>query len=242
MKGIRRTQKLLSLVFVSLVGFGCASARYVPTRPVPNERQGFLERISSSKSKKDIHIAQAAPIPATVPIPEDAPAKSSKATKGTPAARVKTPETVAIPSRVTRHQILSAGGYSWPLRDVKITSPFGKRGREFHEGLDLRAPDGTPVYAAQSGVVLYAESRIRGYGQMVVIRHPGMIATIYAHNSKVLVKRGQRVKQGEQIAISGSTGHVRGPHVHFEIRKGVAAVNPMKFLSRPPKLTAFNRP
>src|SRR5690242_9057786 len=77
--------------------------------------------------------------------------------------------------------------FTWPLRNVKVTSPFGKRGDDFHEGVDLRAGMGTPVYAAQSGVVLYAGSTIRGYGKMIVVKHDQEIATIYAHNSKILV-------------------------------------------------------
>jgi lipoprotein NlpD len=113
-----------------------------------------------------------------------------------------------------------------------VTSFFGKRGRRAHEGIDLRAPDGTPVFAAKEGLVLYADTAIRGYGKLVVIRHEGKAATIYAHNSKLLVKRGQRIKQGQQIAFSGSTGHVTGPHLHFEIRQGLNAQNPIKYLPR----------
>ena len=127
---------------------------------------------------------------------------------------------------------LEPGAFQWPLRLVEITSPFGKRGREFHEGVDLRAPSGTPVYASQAGVVLYAGSRIRGYGKLVVLRHRQKVATIYAHNSKLLVIRGQKVKRGQQIAISGATGHVSGPHLHFEIRKGLSALNPLTLLPK----------
>ncbi len=118
----------------------------------------------------------------------------------------------------------------WPLHSTQVTSPFGMRGGEFHEGVDLRAHIGTPVYAAQKGIVLYADQKIRGYGKMVVIRHDNEIATIYAHNSKILVRRGQRVRQGQQISISGNTGHSHGPHLHFEIRRGLAALNPIQFL------------
>lgn len=126
-----------------------------------------------------------------------------------------------------------AKGFRWPLRKVEVTSLFGKRGKEFHEGIDLRAHLGTPVFAAQAGVVLYAGSKIRGYGKLVVVRHHQKVATIYAHNSKLLVLRGQKVKRGQQIAISGATGHVRGPHVHFEVRKGLMALNPLSILPSP---------
>ena len=118
----------------------------------------------------------------------------------------------------------------WPLSHVQVTSGFGKRGSEFHEGVDLHALSGTPVYAAQAGRVIYAGSKIKGYGRLIVIKHDRGISTVYAHNSKILVKRGDHVKLGEKIAVSGKSGKVSGPHLHFEIRKGVAAVDPIKVM------------
>jgi murein DD-endopeptidase MepM/ murein hydrolase activator NlpD len=119
---------------------------------------------------------------------------------------------------------------SWPLKAVQITSRFGKRGGDFHEGVDLRARQGTPVFAAQSGTVLYAGSKLRGYGWMVVIGHRKGVATVYAHNSKIFVKKGQKVIQGMKIALSGKTGRARGPHLHFEVRSGTKAIDPLKVL------------
>jgi murein DD-endopeptidase MepM/ murein hydrolase activator NlpD len=120
--------------------------------------------------------------------------------------------------------------FRWPLAEVTVTSGFGKRSEGFHEGIDLRAPAGTPVYAAEAGRVLYADRRISGYGKMVVIQHAGKVATVYAHNSKVLVRRGQKVSRGQKIAFSGETGHARGPHLHFEVRHSAAPVDPEKIL------------
>jgi hypothetical protein len=131
-----------------------------------------------------------------------------------------------------RDSFKEKGEFRWPVRFVQVTSPFGRRGKQFHEGVDLHADPGTPVYASKTGVVLYADSKIRGYGKLVVVRHAGQVATIYAHNSRLLVHRGQRVFQGQMIAMSGSTGHTRGPHVHFEIRRGLSALNPLKVLSQ----------
>jgi murein DD-endopeptidase MepM/ murein hydrolase activator NlpD len=131
---------------------------------------------------------------------------------------------------------LRTADWTWPLRKVHVTSPFGERGREFHEGVDLRAKTGTSVYAAQSGVVLYAASRIRGYGRMVVIKHPSGLSTVYAHNSRLLVHRGQHVRQGQRIAISGATGHAHGPHVHFEVREGTVAIDPMQLMPTAPSV------
>jgi murein DD-endopeptidase MepM/ murein hydrolase activator NlpD len=120
--------------------------------------------------------------------------------------------------------------FRWPLSDVKVTSNFGHRSEGFHEGIDLRAPTGTPVFAAESGKVLYADRRIRGYGRMVVIQHPGRVATVYAHNSKVLVRKGQKVVKGQKIAFSGESGQTRGPHLHFEVRYGASPVDPVTVL------------
>lgn len=125
---------------------------------------------------------------------------------------------------------LKNAGLRWPLVKVEVTSPFGKRGHEFHEGIDLRANMGTPIYAAQNGTVIYADSKIHGYGRMIVIKHREGLATVYAHASRLLVHKGQKVKIGQKIAISGKSGHATGPHLHFEVRSGVVAVNPYQFL------------
>lgn len=133
--------------------------------------------------------------------------------------------------------IASTDGFRWPLSHITITSEFGKRrGGEFHEGMDLRAAPGTPVLAAHAGRVIYAGNKIRGYGKLVVIKDRQGYSTVYAHNSKLLVIAGQVVKAGQRVALSGSTGSSRGPHVHFEIRKGVAAQNPRSFLEGKPAL------
>lgn len=120
--------------------------------------------------------------------------------------------------------------WTWPLRTVKVTSSFGRRGSDMHEGVDLRARIGTTVYAVERGRVVYAGRKIRGYGKMVVIRHDSGLSSVYAHNSKILVRKGQKVKKGQRIALSGNTGRTRGPHLHFEVRYGVVAVDPSKLL------------
>src|SRR5258708_1784611 len=88
-------------------------------------------------------------------------------------------------SRSVSSSAVKQAALAWPLREVKVTSSFGRRGKEFHEGVDLHAANGTSVYAAQAGRVLYADRRIKGYGSMVVIRHPGGVSTVYAHNSRL---------------------------------------------------------
>lgn len=121
-------------------------------------------------------------------------------------------------------------GFVWPLHIGKITSLFGTRRRDFHEGIDIRANRGTPIYAAREGVVIYSSKRIRGYGNMIVLKHDDGYATVYAHNRKNLVKRGARVTQGQLLAYVGATGKATGPHLHFEIRKGEVAQDPLQYL------------
>ena len=122
--------------------------------------------------------------------------------------------------------------FIWPARGV-FTSGFGPRWGRMHRGIDIAAPIGTPVYAAAAGVVTYSQWNSGGFGNLVEIRHADGTLTLYAHNHRNLVRVGQYVQQGEQIAEMGSTGRSTGPHVHFEIRpQGRGAVDPMIFLRR----------
>jgi len=122
-------------------------------------------------------------------------------------------------------------GYAWPARGV-LTSGYGPRWGRMHRGIDIAAPVGTPIYAAAPGVVEFAGWNSGGYGYMVDIRHPDGSMTRYAHNSRLLVQRGQDVAQGEQISEMGSTGYSTGPHLHFEIHLPErGAVNPVTMLA-----------
>ncbi|MEO1521908.1 MAG: M23 family metallopeptidase, partial [Cyanobacteria bacterium J06633_2] len=121
-------------------------------------------------------------------------------------------------------------GYLWPARGV-LTSGYGWRWGRMHQGIDIAAPVGTPIYAAAPGVVEFSGWNSGGYGNMVDIRHPDGSKTRYAHNSRNLVRVGQRVAQGHQIAEMGSTGYSTGPHVHFEIHiADRGAINPIALL------------
>jgi murein DD-endopeptidase MepM/ murein hydrolase activator NlpD len=120
--------------------------------------------------------------------------------------------------------------YIKPLSGGHYTSGFGYRWGRLHKGVDWGCPVGTTVYASCGGTVIQA-AYSGGYGNVVVISHPDGRMTRYAHNSKLLVKVGQHVEQGEAIALSGSTGNSTGPHVHFEIYINGSAVNPLKYIS-----------
>jgi len=117
---------------------------------------------------------------------------------------------------------------AWPAPGVLI-SGFGERERDHHEGIDLACPEGTPVRAAEDGIVLFSGER-RGYGKLVLLAHEGDLVTVYAHNSENLVSVGDRVARGESIARVGHTGNATGSHVHFEVRVGTRPHDPLGFL------------
>lgn len=189
--------------FAALLAWVCTACSTVP--PQPNPRNGLIDMFGKLT-----------------------PANTS----GNYSARVEEEDTGPGAVEANSEDEAQIGGVNltWPLKHVKVTSGFGKRGSEFHEGVDLHASTGTPVYAAQAGRVIYAGSKIKGYGRLIVLKHDRGISTVYAHNSRILVKHGDRVKQGQKIAMSGKSGKVSGPHLHFEIRKGVAAVDPAKVM------------
>lgn len=123
-------------------------------------------------------------------------------------------------------------GFIWPARGV-LTSGYGWRWGRMHRGIDIAAPTGTPIVAAADGVVTYSRWNSGGYGYLVEITHPDGAVTLYAHNSRLLVREGQQVTQGQQVAEMGSTGYSTGPHCHFEIHlPGQGAINPVTRLAR----------
>jgi murein DD-endopeptidase MepM/ murein hydrolase activator NlpD len=126
-------------------------------------------------------------------------------------------------------------GFQWPVQGP-LTSPFGERdhvmgggGTQFHAGIDISVPAGTPVQAAQEGMVVFAGYN-GAYGKAVKLDHPNGFSTLYAHNSRLLVHVGQTVKAGEVICLSGSTGRSTGPHLHFEVHKDAWPVDPLTYL------------
>lgn len=122
----------------------------------------------------------------------------------------------------------ATGRFSYPVWGL-LTSRFGYRGREFHEGIDLAVPWGSNVYAADGGVVEFA-GWSGGYGKLIIINHQNGYKTYYGHLSRFLVSPGQKVAKGQLIAKSGSTGRSTGPHLHFEVRKNGVPQNPLVYL------------
>ena len=142
------------------------------------------------------------------------------------------PNAVATKSADVDTQANVSGKFIWPVRG-KVISGFGRRGSGVHnDGINIAAEPGSPVKAADGGVVVYAGNELAGYGNLLLVRHPSGYVTAYAHNKKLLVERGDTVKQGQTVATVGSTGDVDRPQLHFEIRKGDRAVDPNRYLSR----------
>jgi murein DD-endopeptidase MepM/ murein hydrolase activator NlpD len=123
-------------------------------------------------------------------------------------------------------------GFRWPVRGRVITGFGPKPTGQQNDGINVAVPEGTPVKAAEDGVVAYAGSELKGYGNLVLVRHSNGYVTAYAHASELMVKRGDPIKRGQTIAKAGQTGNVNSPQLHFEIRKGSSPIDPMPFLDK----------
>lgn len=175
-------------------------------------------------SRMNVRTASRDDVPARVPVgrPGGAGAAPAPQTGGTGAAA---PGVVAAKAPLPE-QPVPAGAFIWPARG-KILSSFGPKENGLHnDGINIAVPAGTPVKAAQNGVVAYAGNELKGYGNLLLVRHANGWMTAYAHNSKLLVKRGDTVARGQTISLAGSSGSVTSPQVHFEVRKGSKAVDP----------------
>ncbi len=152
--------------------------------------------------------------------PTPKPAKKTTAKSSSPKKPLSTP-----PPR-------SKSGFQWPVRG-KLVSGFGPKAGGLHnDGVNIALSEGSPVKATQNGVVAYAGTAIDGYGRLILIKHADGWTSAYAHNKVMLVARGDKVKRGQVIAKVGQTGDVKTPQLHFELRKGTRAVDPIKLLGR----------
>jgi murein DD-endopeptidase MepM/ murein hydrolase activator NlpD len=173
--------------------------------------------------------AQAQP-PKAAPAPAPAPAQKMAAAAPAPTALA-----VSSTGNVNAEDVKGSGSASpafrWPVRG-RIIAGFGpKPNGQQNDGINLSVPEGTPIKAAEDGVVAYSGNELKGYGNLVLIRHPNGFVTAYAHASELMVKRGDTIKRGQTIAKAGQTGTVTSPQVHFEIRKGSSPVDPTQYLN-----------
>lgn len=136
------------------------------------------------------------------------------------------------PRKVGKPPKMTSSKFRWPVKG-RVISKFGtKPNGQRNDGINVAVPEGTSIKAAENGVVAYAGNELKGYGNLVLIRHANNWVTAYAHAKEMFVRRGDIVKRGQIIAKAGKTGSVTSPQLHFEVRKGAQAVNPLKYLAR----------
>jgi LysM repeat protein len=203
-----RRARALCLVALLLGASGCITQAPVPTRPLrlaPGDSLWRVARRSGVSLDELVRVN-----------PRMDPARLH------PGSVIRVPVGPwGVPERQADHFI-------WPV-DGALGSRFGARDGRQHKGLDLLAIRGTPVRAAEFGVVV-SSGRIGNYGNVVIIRHPGRFVTVYAHNEENLVPVGAWVRRGEIIARVGQTGNATGPHLHFEVRRDKRARDPLYYL------------
>ncbi len=160
--------------------------------------------------------------------PPAKPAEQQVAMVSPPAERAGRDSDVAVSEKPV--DSAATPSFRWPARGRVISGSGALANGQQNDGINLALPEGTPVHAAEDGVVAYAGSELKGYGNLVLIRHSNGFVTAYAHASEILVKRGDQVRRGQVIAKSGQTGNVSSPQLHFEIRKGSTPVDPTQYL------------
>jgi murein DD-endopeptidase MepM/ murein hydrolase activator NlpD len=184
-------------------------------------------------------VAQAQVVLPSTPAPAPAaptPATASAPTAPVASAQAPVPQAVAVPPPLPANPPAApidsgaAGRMLWPVRGV-VVSDFGpKAGGLQNDGINIAAPRGTPFRAADNGVVIYAGNELRGFGNLLLLRHDGGTVTAYAHADELMVQRGETVRRGQTIGRVGASGNVSTPQLHFEVRRGTRAVNPAEFL------------
>ncbi len=197
-------------------------------------------------------IAQGRPPPEIIPLDGPAPAKSipppqnvaslTPPSESAPALRAPSEPSAADDARAesavavpgTAGALPHGGHFPWPVRG-RVLAGYGVTASGSHnDGINIAAPRGTPVTAVDGGIVAYAGNELRGYGNLVLIKHASGWITAYAHCEELLVKRGDTVSPGQAIAKVGATGGVSEPQLHFELRRGKHAVDPREFLTPAP--------
>ena len=184
-----------------------------------------LSRTNNLQAPFTLKIGQKLLMPGSIVI---SPATSSSKTTHTvskSSSALHSRQTAAAQPSTRRSQ-----KFIWPVKG-QVISKFGPiaKGRN-NDGINIKVPKGTPVKAADSGTVAYAGNELKGFGNLILIKHTDGWITAYAHNDRLFVKKGQKVTRGEKIATVGSTGSVTTPQLHFEVRSGKKAVNPRPYL------------
>lgn len=163
--------------------------------------------------------------------PDSNPGSAPKDIAASPEVTGEETPRVASNDQLPAPDPMSGNSFRWPVKG-RVIAEFGARPDGGHnDGIDVAVPQGTAVKAAENGVVAYAGNELKGYGNLVLIRHANNWVSAYANNEEIMVKRGDKVRRGQVIAKAGATGSVSQPQVHFELRKGSRPVDPTKYMS-----------
>lgn len=198
---------------------------YIPgaNRPLPVDIITPIKELSNQAPASTVAISKPRRVPsANNPTGTQAPRRTARVRATTPKSTQRSPRIIRPPSQ-SRGQ-----PFVWPVRG-KITARFDPRHDSLNDGIDIAAPSGTPVRATLPGDVIYSD-KLRGYGNLIILRHRDGYASVYAHNRRNLVRQGQKVTRRQVIAEVGATGRVTTPHLHFEIRRGNIARDPLSYL------------
>ncbi len=216
---------------------GAAPASATPAKPVESSKapakqpeKTLVKPVVKVADKSPVlPVAQAVEAPikqADKPV-ADKPKQVAKLETAAPLAQAAVPAAAPAAPQAAAEPDSDKPEFRWPARG-RIIQGF-KAGS--NEGINIAVPEGTAVKAAEAGVVAYAGNELKGYGNLVLIRHPNGFVSAYANNGEISVKRGETVKRGQAIAKSGQSGNVSSPQIHFELRKGSTPVDPTDFLA-----------
>ena len=219
-----------------------------PPYAIPVGRRLILPQPGTGAS-----VAQVAAVPRSHVQAERRTAEGPSTAKPVLKPRVAAPQTTAVRAVTPRAKPVvakrgpigeppprSKSTFLWPVQGPVLSSYGGKESGVHNDGINIAAPRGTPVRAAENGVIVYAGEELKGFGKLLLIKHSDGWVTAYAHNQKLLVEQGDIVKRGQSVAKVGSTGSVTRPQLHFEVRRGTRAINPVTMMS--PRQSAAARP
>jgi murein DD-endopeptidase MepM/ murein hydrolase activator NlpD len=202
---------------------GASPAPAAAPAVVPVVAQAAVPPAPASPARHQAAPVQGVPVQAATTQVAAAAPKPAPAPAATPASAAAAPPVADPPGR-------AGSGFAWPVRG-RILSDFGpKPGGLHNDGINIGAPSGTPVSAVENGVVAYAGDELKGFGNLLLIRHADGWVSAYAHLDEMAVRRGDKVRRGQRIGTVGSTGAVTAPQLHFELRRGSRAVDPREHM------------
>jgi murein DD-endopeptidase MepM/ murein hydrolase activator NlpD len=210
---------------IAIPGGAGAPRIVMPTQPAQPAQPA--PRVAASKPQAPV-AQQAAP---KIAQPKVAQPKVAQA-EAPPTAHIVAPAADPLPEPTPTGTTGGANtSFRWPVKG-RVIQAFGpKSSGGQNDGINVAVPEGTPIKAAEDGVVAYAGSELKGYGNLVLVRHSNGFVTAYAHASELNVKKGETIKRGQVIGKAGATGNVSSPQLHFEVRKGATPVDPTQYLT-----------